>query len=75
MVNDSMPGPTIYVHRGDTVYVNVTNQGYFGVTLHWYLYLSLSLSANITLDLLIKQISYIRGKKIYGVLLYIYIYI
>lgn len=34
-VNDSFPGPTIYVHRGDTLYVNVHNRADFGVTLHW----------------------------------------
>ncbi|XP_062160106.1 laccase-14-like isoform X1 [Alnus glutinosa] len=36
VVNDSFPGPVIQVHKGDTVYVNVHNQGYYGVTLHWH---------------------------------------
>ncbi|GLT69261.1 hypothetical protein SLA2020_414240 [Shorea laevis] len=36
VVNDSFPGPVIRVHKGDTVYVNVHNQGYYGVTIHWH---------------------------------------
>ncbi|KAF5467674.1 hypothetical protein F2P56_011905 [Juglans regia] len=36
VVNDSFPGPVIRVHKGDTVFVNVHNQGYYGVTLHWH---------------------------------------
>lgn len=44
VVNDSFPGPVIRVHKGDTVFVNVHNEGYYGVTIHWY---SLSLLANI----------------------------
>ncbi|XP_059631467.1 putative laccase-9 [Cornus florida] len=36
VVNDSFPGPVIRVYRGDTVYVNVHNQGYYGVTMHWH---------------------------------------
>jgi hypothetical protein len=43
VVNDSFPGPVIHVHKGDTVFVNVHNQGNYGVTIHWYYY-SLSLS-------------------------------
>uniref|UniRef100_A0A2N9F193 laccase n=1 Tax=Fagus sylvatica TaxID=28930 RepID=A0A2N9F193_FAGSY len=35
-VNDSFPGPTIRVHKGDTVYVNVHNRGKYGVTIHWH---------------------------------------
>ncbi|KAA8522551.1 hypothetical protein F0562_013088 [Nyssa sinensis] len=35
-VNDSFPGPVIRVHKGDTVYVNVYNQGEYGVTIHWH---------------------------------------
>ncbi|KAG6625873.1 hypothetical protein CIPAW_15G008700 [Carya illinoinensis] len=35
-VNGSFPGPTIRVHKGDTVYVNVHNQGKYGVTIHWH---------------------------------------
>ncbi|KAG7942865.1 hypothetical protein I3843_15G008300 [Carya illinoinensis] len=36
VVNDSFPGPVIRVHKGDTVFVNVHNQGYYGVTIHWH---------------------------------------
>lgn len=36
VVNDSFPGPTIYVKKGDTLYVNVRNQGGYGVTIHWH---------------------------------------
>ncbi|XP_062158926.1 laccase-15-like isoform X2 [Alnus glutinosa] len=36
VVNDSFPGPVIQVHKGDTVHVNVHNQGYYGVTIHWH---------------------------------------
>ncbi|KAK7857171.1 laccase-14, partial [Quercus suber] len=36
VVNGSIPGPVIRVHRGDTAYVNVHNQGYYGVTIHWH---------------------------------------
>ncbi|OWM65763.1 hypothetical protein CDL15_Pgr015187 [Punica granatum] len=35
-VNGFFPGPVIRVRKGDTVYVNVTNQGHYGVTLHWH---------------------------------------
>ncbi|XP_050269251.1 laccase-14-like isoform X1 [Quercus robur] len=35
-VNGSIPGPVIRVHKGDTMYVNVHNQGYYGVTIHWH---------------------------------------
>ncbi|KAG6625875.1 laccase-14-like [Carya illinoinensis] len=35
-VNESFPGPVIRVHKGDTVYVNVYNQGTYGVTIHWH---------------------------------------
>ena len=43
VVNESFPGPVIRVHKGDTVFVNVHNQGYYGVTIHWFaLFLSLS---------------------------------
>lgn len=34
-VNGQFPGPVIRVHRGDAVFVNVINHGYYGVTLHW----------------------------------------
>ncbi|XP_030952101.1 laccase-15-like [Quercus lobata] len=36
VVNESFPGPVIRVHKGDTVLVNVHNQGYYGVTIHWH---------------------------------------
>nr|XP_011458458.1 PREDICTED: laccase-14-like isoform X2 [Fragaria vesca subsp. vesca]XP_011458459.1 PREDICTED: laccase-14-like isoform X2 [Fragaria vesca subsp. vesca] len=36
VVNDSFPGPVIRVHKGDTVYVNVQNQGDYGLTIHWH---------------------------------------
>ncbi|GLT93936.1 hypothetical protein SLE2022_117040 [Rubroshorea leprosula] len=35
-VNGSFPGPTIYVNTGDTIYVNVHNQGNYGFTIHWH---------------------------------------
>uniref|UniRef100_A0A2N9EE45 laccase n=1 Tax=Fagus sylvatica TaxID=28930 RepID=A0A2N9EE45_FAGSY len=35
-VNGSFPGPVICIHKGDTVYVNVQNQGNYGVTIHWH---------------------------------------
>ncbi|XP_007020208.2 PREDICTED: putative laccase-9 [Theobroma cacao] len=36
VVNGSYPGPEIRVHRQDTVYVNVHNQGNYGLTIHWH---------------------------------------
>ncbi|XP_010062029.2 putative laccase-9 [Eucalyptus grandis] len=35
-VNGSFPGPVIRVHKGDLVFVNVHNQGDYGITLHWH---------------------------------------
>ncbi|XP_031276746.1 laccase-14-like [Pistacia vera] len=35
-VNGSFPGPTIKARKGDTVFVNVHNQGNYGVTIHWH---------------------------------------
>ncbi|KAI4388043.1 hypothetical protein MLD38_000416 [Melastoma candidum] len=35
-VNNNFPGPVIRAQRGDTVFVNVHNQGDYGVTLHWH---------------------------------------
>lgn len=35
-VNDSFPGPEIHVHKGDTVFINVHNQGTYGITIHWH---------------------------------------
>ena len=34
-VNGSFPGPTIHARKGDTIYVNVHNEGEYGVTIHW----------------------------------------
>ncbi|KAF8038694.1 hypothetical protein BT93_B1286 [Corymbia citriodora subsp. variegata] len=36
VVNDSLPGPTIRVQKGDLMYVEVHNQGLYGITLHWH---------------------------------------
>ncbi|PRQ25537.1 putative laccase [Rosa chinensis] len=36
VVNDIFPGPEIRVHKGDMVYVNVYNQAYYGLTIHWH---------------------------------------
>ncbi|PPR97807.1 hypothetical protein GOBAR_AA22849 [Gossypium barbadense] len=36
VVNDSYPGPDIRFRRGDTVFVNVHNQGNDGFTIHWH---------------------------------------
>ncbi|XP_056163483.1 laccase-14-like isoform X2 [Syzygium oleosum] len=35
-VNGLFPGPEIRAHKGDTIYVNVTNMGPYGVTIHWH---------------------------------------
>lgn len=35
VVNGSFPGPVITARKGDTVYVNVHNEGTYGVTIHW----------------------------------------
>ncbi|KAM1941296.1 hypothetical protein ACFX13_028887 [Malus domestica] len=35
-VNGTFPGPTITVNRGDTAFINVHNQGYYGLTVHWH---------------------------------------
>ncbi|KAL6211361.1 hypothetical protein ACLB2K_016588 [Fragaria x ananassa] len=35
-VNESFPGPTIHVRKGDTAFVNVLNNGKYGVTIHWH---------------------------------------
>ncbi|KAI0530665.1 hypothetical protein KFK09_000212 [Dendrobium nobile] len=35
-VNGQFPGPTIYARKGDTVIVNVQNQGDYNITLHWH---------------------------------------
>ncbi|GLJ29354.1 hypothetical protein SUGI_0578900 [Cryptomeria japonica] len=35
-VNGQYPGPTIYVHEGDNLIVEVNNNGPYNVTLHWH---------------------------------------
>ncbi|KAI6704752.1 hypothetical protein NL676_007714 [Syzygium grande] len=35
-VNDLFPGPEIRAHKGDIIYVNVTNIGPYGITIHWH---------------------------------------
>ncbi|XP_048326381.2 putative laccase-9 isoform X1 [Ziziphus jujuba] len=35
-VNGAFPGPTIAVRKGDTAFVNVHNDGNYGVTIHWH---------------------------------------
>ncbi|KAK4781339.1 hypothetical protein SAY87_017445 [Trapa incisa] len=35
-VNNSFPGPTLRVRKGDTAYVNVYNEAPYGVTIHWH---------------------------------------
>ena len=67
MVNGSFPGLMIHAHKEDTVYVNVYNQGQYGVTIHLYL-LSLSLSLTHThTNLVEKNICtyYVANKTIY----------
>ncbi|EEF31822.1 laccase-15 [Ricinus communis] len=36
VVNESLPGPVVYVNKGDTIYVNVHNEGSSKVTIHWH---------------------------------------
>lgn len=36
-VNGQYPGPTIHVHKGETIVVDVYNMGNYNITLHWYL--------------------------------------
>ncbi|WCJ43278.1 laccase 14 [Euphorbia peplus] len=35
-VNGSIPGPVIYVNKGDTAYINVINNGETKLTIHWH---------------------------------------
>ncbi|KAK9943596.1 hypothetical protein M0R45_009199 [Rubus argutus] len=35
-VNASFPGPTIQVNKGDKAFINVQNNGKYGVTIHWH---------------------------------------
>ncbi|KAK9943597.1 hypothetical protein M0R45_009200 [Rubus argutus] len=34
-VNESFPGPTMHVRKGDTAFINVHNDGKYGITIHW----------------------------------------
>ncbi|WCJ44012.1 laccase 14 [Euphorbia peplus] len=36
VVNESIPGPVLYVNKGDTAYINVINNGETKVTIHWH---------------------------------------
>ncbi|KAM0018453.1 putative laccase [Helianthus debilis subsp. tardiflorus] len=35
-VNGQFPGPTLYVRKGDTIYVKVHNNGRYNITIHWH---------------------------------------
>ncbi|KAL3639287.1 Laccase-15 [Castilleja foliolosa] len=35
-VNGKFPGPTIEVHKGETIFVDVYNKGQENITLHWH---------------------------------------
>nr|GMD91188.1 putative laccase-9 [Ipomoea batatas] len=35
-VNGTFPGPTLYANRGDTIIIDVINQGSENITLHWH---------------------------------------
>ncbi|KAG5544229.1 hypothetical protein RHGRI_016848 [Rhododendron griersonianum] len=35
-VNGQYPGPTIHVHKGETIVVDVYNMGNYNITLHWH---------------------------------------
>ncbi|KAI8531611.1 hypothetical protein RHMOL_Rhmol11G0149800 [Rhododendron molle] len=35
-VNGKFPGPTLFVHKGDTVIVDVYNKGKENITIHWH---------------------------------------
>eukprot|EP00253_Pinus_taeda_P021839 PITA_21839 len=35
-VNGELPGPTLYVHKGDTVVVKVINRAQYNATIHWH---------------------------------------
>jgi laccase len=34
-VNGLFPGPTLHVHKGDTIIVDVYNKGNYNITIHW----------------------------------------
>ncbi|XP_050269238.1 putative laccase-9 isoform X2 [Quercus robur] len=36
LVNESYPGPTLRVRKGDTAYITVNNNGLYGLTVHWH---------------------------------------
>uniref|UniRef100_A0A5B7CBD4 Laccase n=1 Tax=Davidia involucrata TaxID=16924 RepID=A0A5B7CBD4_DAVIN len=35
-VNGQFPGPTLHVHKGDTIIVDVYNKGRYNITIHWH---------------------------------------
>ncbi|KAK4390173.1 Laccase-15 [Sesamum angolense] len=35
-VNGKFPGPTLKVHRGETIVVDVFNRGKYNITIHWH---------------------------------------
>ncbi|KAM1070498.1 hypothetical protein ACFX13_002328 [Malus domestica] len=35
-VNGQFPGPTLYVHAGDTIVVDIYNKGNRNITIHWH---------------------------------------
>ncbi|XP_050232819.1 laccase-15-like [Mercurialis annua] len=35
-VNGQFPGPTLQVHKGETIFVTVENQGRYNITIHWH---------------------------------------
>ncbi|GKV32427.1 hypothetical protein SLEP1_g41039 [Rubroshorea leprosula] len=35
-INGQYPGPTLYVHKGDTIVVDVYNRGNYNITIHWH---------------------------------------
>ncbi|KAI6691174.1 hypothetical protein NL676_028002 [Syzygium grande] len=35
-VNGQFPGPTLYVHKGDTIIVDVYNKAKYNITIHWH---------------------------------------
>ncbi|WCJ43272.1 laccase 14 [Euphorbia peplus] len=36
VVNESIPGPVVYVNKGDTAFINVINNGESNITIHWH---------------------------------------
>ncbi|XP_021600644.1 laccase-15 [Manihot esculenta] len=35
-VNGEFPGPTLHVHKGDTIFVTVHNRGRHNISIHWH---------------------------------------